>query len=280
MARALPQAKCRAVGPVVFLDHMGPAVIAPGVGFDVRPHPHIGLATVTYLFEGEIVHRDSLGFTQAIRPGAVNLMIAGHGITHSERAGDELRANGGRVHGVQLWVALELDHEECEPSFVHCTAASIETIERDGARIRVLLGEAYGLRSAAQVSSRALLVDVELAPDARLALPDSVQDVAFFVVDGAVSVDEIVCATRALGVRAKGASLAVKAGPAGAHLVLVGGDYLDGQHDRHPRFMEWNFVASTRERIEEAKKRWVNRGFPLVPGDEHERIPLPGEREG
>ncbi len=277
VARALPQAKCRAVGPVVFLDHMGPAEIAPGVGFDVRPHPHIGLATVTYLFEGEIFHRDSLGVTQPIRPGAVNLMIAGRGITHSERAGDEFRAKGGRVHGVQLWVALELSREECEPSFVHFAEASMPTIEREGARIRVLLGEAYGARSPAQVSSRTLLVDVQLAPGATLVLPDSVQDVAFFVVDGAVTVDEIVCARRALGVRAKGESLTVKAGAQGAHLVLVGGDYVDGQYDRHPRFMEWNFVASTRERIDEAKRRWVNREFPLVPGDENERIPLPGE---
>lgn len=278
VARALPQTGCRAVGPVVFLDHMGPAEIPPGRGFDVRPHPHIGLATVTYLFEGEIVHRDSLGVHQAIRPGAVNLMVAGRGITHSERAGDEFRRDGGRVHGVQLWVALQRADEQCEPSFVHHPSDTLPSARVDGASVRVLLGEAFGLRSPAQVSARTLLAEVRVEPGASFALPDSVQDVAFLVIEGAVSLDAVVIEPRSLGVRAQGQrGVTLRAGGEGALVVLVGGDYLDGAYDRTPRLIEWNFVASSRALLDEARARWIARGFPTVPGDEHERIPFPGE---
>jgi redox-sensitive bicupin YhaK (pirin superfamily) len=256
---------------------MGPSTLPPNTGFDVRPHPHIGLATVTYLFDGEIVHRDSLGVRQSIEPGAVNLMIAGAGITHSERASDALRTLGGKIHGVQLWVALEREHEACEPSFAHYPARAMPSLDRGDTRIRVLLGEAYGARSPAQVSSRALLVDARLKRGARLTLPENVQDVAFFVVDGEVYVDDRSFEREALGVRAIGARLEFIARTGDAHVVIVGGDYLDGRYERSPRLMEWNFVASTRERIDDAKRRWVAREFPRVPGDEHERIPLPGE---
>lgn len=278
VARLLPQMGCRAVGPVVFLDHMGPADIAPGRGFDVRPHPHIGLATVTYLFEGEIVHRDSLGVHRPIRPGAVNLMVAGHGITHSERAGDEFRRDGGRVHGVQLWVALQKEHEQCEPSFAHHPAETLPSAQLEGAAVRVLLGEAFGLRSPAQVSAQTLLAEARLEPGARLPLPDSVQDVAFLVIEGSVALDEVVIEPRSLGVRAQGQrAVTLLAGSEGALVVLVGGDYLDGAYDRGPRLIEWNFVASSRALLDAARARWIAREFPTVPGDEVERIPYPGE---
>ncbi|MFN7698562.1 MAG: pirin family protein [Deltaproteobacteria bacterium] len=284
VGRALPQAACRAVGPVVFLDHMGPSELRPGEGFDVRPHPHTGLATFTYLFEGEIVHRDSLGFVQTIRPGAVNVMIAGHGIVHSERATEDTRRDGGRLHGIQLWIALPKVDEACAPSFVHHPADRFETLVNVGARVRVLLGEAFGARSPVELSSRPFFAVCELERGARLETPLHVDDLAVYVVEGEIDASGARLATLDLGVRAPGRSLLLAALEP-SRLVLVGGAHLDGvspsaRGDRSPRQLEWNFVSSTREGLEDAKRRWVRREFPTIPGDDRERIPLPGEREG
>lgn len=283
VARALPQAACRAVGPVVFLDHMGPSDLAAGKGFDVRPHPHVGLATFTYLFEGEIVHRDSLGYVQTIRPGAVNVMIAGGGIVHSERASDETRRDGGRLHGIQLWIALPRVDEACAPSFVHHPEERFETRELGGAAVRVLLGEAYGVRSPVEVSSRPFFAACELEPGARLEAPSDIDDLAVYVVEGAISAGSEPLGPLELAVRASGRPLVIEARER-SRVVLVGGAHLDGvspseRGDRSPRLLEWNFVSSTREGLEDAKRRWVRRAFPTIPGDDRERIPLPGEPE-
>lgn len=283
VGRALPQAACRAVGPVVFLDHMGPSELAPGKGFDVRPHPHIGLATFTYLFEGEIVHRDSLGFVQPIRPGAVNVMIAGRGIVHSERASDDTRRDGGRLHGIQLWIALPKVDEACAPSFVHHPDDRFETRTIGGARVRVLLGEAFGARSPVEVSSRPFFAVAELERGARLEAPVDVEDLAVYVVEGAIDASGARLAALDLAVRTPGRALSIEAIEP-SRIVLVGGAHLDGvspsaRGDRSPRLLEWNFVSSTREGLEDAKRRWVRREFPTIPGDDRERIPLPGEAE-
>ncbi len=288
VARALPQASCRGVGPVVFLDHMGPFDAPKGRGFDVKPHPHIGLATVTYLFEGEVVHRDSLGFVQPIEPGAVNLMIAGHGIVHSERASAAGRREGLRLHGIQLWVALPKEDEACEPSFAHHPAERFPTIvlgDAGGphARARVLLGEAWGRTSPVALSSRALFVVVELDAGASLE-PPKVDDVALYVVEGEVtlglgSAAPLSLVARSLAVREEGASPTLVAASS-ARVVLVGGAHLDGVRTRQPRLLDWNFVSSDRERLEAARERWIRREFPTIPGDSEERVPHPSERAG
>jgi len=281
VGRALPQAGCRAVGPVVFLDHMGPSDIAAGKGFDVRPHPHIGLATVTYLFEGEIVHRDSLGFVQPIRPGAVNVMVAGKGIVHSERASDQTRREGGHLHGIQLWIALPTHDEECDPSFVHHASATlpsteITTPEGAVARVRVLLGEAWGVRSPAVVSSRPFFAIAELNRGARLEVPRAIDDVAIYLASGGITIDDVAITPRQLAVRAEDRAMSFVATEP-SRVVLVGGPHLEGVRSRNPRHLEWNFVSSSKERLEDAKRRWVARAFPTIPGDDQERIPLPGE---
>lgn len=280
VGRALPQTGCRAVGPTVFLDHMGPNDVPPGKGFDVRPHPHIGLATVTYLFEGEIMHRDSLGFVQPIRPGAVNVMVAGRGIVHSERATEETRRDGARLHGIQLWIALPKEDEEMEPSFVHHPASGFPTLElgaEGGPRVsaRVLLGEAWGASSPAVITSRPLFAVADLEAGATLEVP-GVEDVCVYVVSGAITVGDTAVGPRELAVRAEGRATSVHA-QEDSRIVFVGGPHLDGVRSRNPRHLEWNFVSSSRERLDEAKRRWVRREFPTVPGDDQERIPLPGE---
>jgi redox-sensitive bicupin YhaK (pirin superfamily) len=269
--RLLPALGRRQVGPFVFLDVMGgPEVgFAAGAGLDVRPHPHIGLATVTYLFAGEIVHRDSLGSCQPIRPGDLNWMIAGRGIAHSERTSDEVRRRGGPLHGIQLWVALPDDAEEVEPSFDHHPAATVPTARVAGATVRVLAGEAFGLHSPARTLSPMAYVDLALDDGAGLEIPADHPERALLVVDGAVEVGDRRCASSELVVLAAGRPAPVRAAAGAARVLLLAGSPLG------PRHVWWNFVSSSRDRIEEAKQAWRERRFPPVPGDEVERIPLP-----
>jgi redox-sensitive bicupin YhaK (pirin superfamily) len=272
VTRMLPQAKRRFVGPFVFVDHMGPAVIQPQHSLDVRPHPHIGLATVTYLFEGAIVHRDSTGCVQRIEPGDVNWMTAGRGIVHSERTPEDLRGRSAPMHGVQTWVALPLEFEDAAPSFVHCPARDLPLIERPGASIRVIAGHAFGQRSPAPVLSDTLYCALEMQAGAALDVAPEHAERAVLLAQGTVEIDGEVAQAGDLAVLAGNATI-VATTP--AQLMLLGGAPLG------ERFLWWNFVASTRERIESAKTEWGaytgtagSRQFPHVPG-ETEFIPLP-----
>jgi len=267
--RALPSMKRRLVGPFIFFDHMGPASLAPGQGMDVRPHPHIGLATVTYLFHGEIVHRDSLGSVQSIRPGDVNWMIAGRGIVHSERSNDEERPRGVHMHGIQSWVALPLEHEETDPRFEHHPAATIPRIVKSGATLDVIAGSAFGARSPASVLSPTLYVHAKLDAGASLTVDDEHAERAVYVVEGAVTCDGVDFETGHLLVLRHGVAATFTA-KGGARLMLIGGARLEGE-----RHIFWNFVSSSEARLEKAKSDWQNEKFPLVPGDALERIPLP-----
>lgn len=269
--RVLPAAALRAVGPFVFVDHMGPVTLPAGHGLDVRPHPHINLATVTYLFDGEIVHRDSLGTTQTITPGAVNWMTAGHGIVHSERSPDAARPAGASMHGLQLWVALPTAHEEVAPSFQHHPASTIPAVERDGARLRVIAGTAYGVTSPVALLSPLFYVDASLDDGASLDVPDGHDGRAAYVVDGAISVDGARCEVGTMVVFREGAAARITAVGA-TRAVLLGGAHLDGE-----RHIWWNFVSSSLARIEAAKRDWREGRFPVVPGDEREFIPLPDD---
>ena len=272
--RALPFAARRTVGPFIFFDHMGPASLAPGHGIDVRPHPHIALATVTYLFEGEIVHRDSLGSFQPIRPGDVNWMLAGQGIVHSERTGDAVRRSGGPLHGIQSWVALPRAQEQAQPAFHHHPAATLPRVERPGADIRVVAGHAYGARSPVGVLSPTLYVAATIESGAVLDVDPDHAERAVYVVEGEIAVGE-----RDDRRFAPGTMIVLRPGPATlralapTRLVVVGGAPLDGE-----RHIWWNFVSSSDEQMEQAKRDWRDRNlarFPKVPGDEHEFIPLP-----
>jgi hypothetical protein len=265
--RILPYAKRRMVGPFIFLDEFGPVALPAGQGIDVRPHPHIGLATVTYLFAGEILHRDSLGSVQAIRPGAVNWMTAGRGIVHSERSGDEERARDKQLHGMQSWVALPLEHEAAAPSFFHHAEAALPVIERDGVWLRLIAGRAYGESAPVAVFSDLFYLHAEFEAGAALELPEEHAERAFYVVSGALRVGGADYAPATMGV--------VKPGPArltataASRVMLLGGAPLEGR-----RHIWWNFVASSPARIEQAKADWKAGRFPAVPGDD-EVMPLP-----
>lgn len=272
VARILPSPKRRMVGPFTFLDHMGPIVLAPGVGFDVRPHPHIGLSTVTYFLAGENVHRDSLGTVQVNRPGDVNLMTAGRGVVHSERADPAFRATGGQMHGVQLWLALPDANEDDPPSFEHHPEATLPAIApAPGATGRVLLGAAFGARSPIRHPSDPLLVDLRLDAGRPIALSiepgADVPERALFVIDGALELGGETLVTNQLGVLCSRSVQVTATAPTRA--LLLGGPAMP------PRFMEWNFVASSRERIERASDRWKARQFPAIPTDDQEFIPWP-----
>jgi hypothetical protein len=256
------------VGPFIFLDEFGPVALPAGRGIDVRPHPHIGLATVTYLFAGEILHRDSLGSVQAIRPGAVNWMTAGRGIVHSERSGDEERARDKQLHGMQSWVALPLEHEATEPSFIHHAEAALPVIERDGVWLRLIAGRAYGESAPVAVYSDLFYLHAELAGGARVDLPNDHAERAFYVVSGAVTLDGTAYGPATMAVVRPGAAARLQAAEP-SRVMLLGGAPLEGA-----RHIWWNFVASTPERIEEAKADWKAGRFPGVPGDE-DFIPLP-----
>jgi redox-sensitive bicupin YhaK (pirin superfamily) len=268
VARVLPAAERRMVGPFVFLDQMGPADFAPGSGIDVRPHPHIGLATVTYLFRGEILHRDSLGSVQPIRPGEINWMTAGQGIAHSERTPPAIRASGGTLAGLQSWIALPKDDEETAPSFAHHGAAALPVVDGEGRRVRVLIGTIYGARSPVRTFSETLYADVSLTSGATLPVPAEPEERALYLVKGTVEIAGEAIAPGRLLVLRPAAKIAVIARSA-ARLMLLGGAKLDG-----PRHLWWNFVSSSRERIEQAKADWRDGRFPPVPGD-GEFIPLP-----
>lgn len=268
--RALPAAERQMVGPFVFFDQVGPGEFLTGRGLDVRPHPHIGLSTVTYLFEGAIHHRDSVGTDQSIEPGDVNWMTAGRGITHSERTALPSRVHANRLSGIQSWVALPKGREEDAPDFAHHGAAALPVIEDAGARLRLVAGEGWGLRSPVRTASALFYADVVLAAGAQVPMPDAHEERGAYVVEGAVEVAGVRFeAGRMLLFRA-GDAVSLRAGEAGARLLLLGGAVMDG-----PRFLFWNFVSSSRERIEQAKADWKAGRFGTVPGDEKEFIPLP-----
>jgi redox-sensitive bicupin YhaK (pirin superfamily) len=266
--RVLPSFQKPMVGPFIFVDHMGPIRLAPGSGMDVRPHPHIGLATVTYLFEGEILHRDSLGSVQAIRPGDVNWMVAGRGIAHSERTPPELRAAGPRAHGLQTWAALPKNREEVEPSFAHHPASSLPVVEMPGATVHVIAGHAFGARSPVEVLTDTLYAAAELAPGAALSLPAEHAERGVYVVEGSATIGDATVEESELAVLEEGREVEIHASVS-TTLMLLGGAKMDG-----PRFIWWNFVSSSKERIERAKADWRDDRFPPIPG-ETERIPLP-----
>ena len=267
--RLLPAAANRMVGPFIFLDHMGPAVMERGEGMDVRPHPHIALATVTYLFEGEIIHRDTLGSELAIHPGDVNWMLAGRGIAHSERSSPEARARGVRIHGIQSWVALPTAHEEDAPAFAHHPASTLPKVRREGAELTVIAGTAYGARSPVGVLSPTLYVDARLEAGARLTVDNGHPQRAVHVAEGSARIGDRLIGPGVMAVLRPGAEVTVEAEEP-SRLMLLGGAPLDG--DRH---IWWNFVSSSKERIERAKDDWRNGRFGKVPGDEREFIPLP-----
>jgi redox-sensitive bicupin YhaK (pirin superfamily) len=268
--RLLPSLPKQAVGPFIFFDHMGPALQAAGSGMDVRPHPHIGLATVTYLYEGEILHRDSLGSVQVIRPGDVNWMTAGRGVVHSERTPDGTRARGQTLHGIQTWFALPKAYEEAEPAFFHHPAATLPLIEAPGLCLRVVAGRAYGLTSPVATFGDTLYVAGELEAGARFDVPAEHEERAVYVAEGSIELDGQTLERGQMAILAPGSMVDVSA-LADARLMLLGGAPLDG-----PRHIWWNFVASSKERIEEAKQRWAAGEFPKVPG-ETEFIPLPAK---
>ncbi|HEY6451672.1 MAG TPA: pirin family protein [Steroidobacteraceae bacterium] len=269
--RALPSDGCRSIGPFVFFDHFGPTSFAAGRGLDVRPHPHIGLATVTYLFEGEIVHRDSLGNAQVISPGAVNWMVAGAGIVHSERTAADTRRAPSSLTGIQSWVALPLETEECAPSFVHHAAKSLPVIENAGRRIRLIAGALFGERSPVATLSPMGYADADLDAGAQLAFPAEYVECALYLVEGAIDLaGQRIEAPRLLVLRA-GEPVRLRAATR-ARVMLLAGEPLG------PRHVWWNFVSSSHERIEAAKSAWRAGRFEAVPGDEEEFIPLPRER--
>ncbi|TAL92041.1 MAG: pirin family protein [Paraburkholderia sp.] len=266
--RVLPAMAARLIGPFIFFDHMGPATLAPGVGLDVRPHPHIGLATVTYLFEGTIMHRDSLGSEQKIVPGDVNWMTAGRGIVHSERTPAEDRGRGLTMHGVQTWVALPLAHEDDEPSFEHHAAATLPQIERNGVTLRVIAGTAFGHTAPTTTFSGTLYVAATFNPGGAFALEPEHDERGVYLVEGDLRIDGEPLEAGQMAVLTPGETVTL-ASANGATAMLLGGEKLDGE-----RFIEWNFVASSREKIERAKTAWTNQEMGKVPG-ETEWIPLP-----
>ena len=266
--RVLPSRRCRHVGPFVFFDHLGPVDLPAGRGLDVRPHPHIGLATVTYLYEGALTHRDSLSNDQVIRPGDVNWMTTGRGIVHSERTPDVERAAGHRMHGIQTWVALPQVDAEAEPEFHHHAASVLPELERDGVRLRVIAGRAFGMTSPVHVYAPTLYVDVELVRGATLVVPPEYAERAIYVVAGDVSVDGAPVPVGQMLVVPGGGDVKISVTTA-ARVFLCGGAPLDGE-----RFLWWNFVASEKQRIERAKADWVAQRLGQVPG-ETEFIPLP-----
>lgn len=271
--RALPSMRRRLVGPFIFFDHMGPADLPAGVGMDVRPHPHIALATITYLLEGVVFHRDSLGTAMAIHPGDVNWMIAGRGIVHSERTPPEVRAAGHRSHGLQAWVALRKEEEELEPRFVHHSASSLPRIELPGVDVRLVSGSAYGQAAPTPTLTPTIYADARISAGASLEVPDGYEQRAVYVVSGQIECGDAAGAARAdegtMLVFRGGARARVRA-TTDARVMILGGAPIDGE-----RHIWWNFVSSSKERIERAKSDWKEGRFPKVPGDDAEHIPLP-----
>lgn len=264
--RVLPHIECRSVGPFVFFDHMGPAEFPPGEGIQVRPHPHIGLATVTYLFEGEIIHRDSLGYVQAIQPGAINLMTAGRGIVHSERAGDDLDTTS-RLHGLQIWIALPEEDQECDPDFRHYPASDIPRFEQNGVELALMMGSAFGRTSPVRTYSEIVYLDCRFSAGSRLEVPADWEELGVYAVRGTIRVNGTPCTGHTMVVAEAGEALALSADQ-DCHAVVLGGRPLGR------RIVWWNLVSTSRERIEQAKRDWKEGRFDKVPG-ETEFIPLP-----
>jgi len=267
--RALPHSRRRMVGPFIFFDHFGPAEFHSGQGIDVRPHPHIGLATVTYLFEGEIMHRDSLGSAVPIRPGEVNWMTAGRGIVHSERTAPEHRREGEPIHGLQCWVALRAAEEERLPGFSHHDSTTLPVVRHNGTTVRVVAGSIYGERSPVETLMETLFADVNLTAGTALPFDPSAEERAAYLISGEVEIAGDRFAPGRLLVFRPGDAITITA-ESDAHLVLLGGAAMEG-----PRHIWWNFVSSRKERIEQAKADWKLARFDTVPGDDKEFIPLP-----
>ncbi len=266
--RTLPAPVRQRVGPFIFFDHMGPVDFAPASGVAVRTHPHIGLATITYLLAGQIMHRDSLGNAQVIEKGAINWMTAGRGIVHSERSPEELKRSGSHLHGIQAWVALPAELEETGPRFEHYPAEEVPEANADGARLRVIVGNAFGLSSPVRASSETLYVEADHDIGADLTLPGGIDELAVYVVDGTVSIGECEVGAGSMAVVQADIAAQVRAGAA-SKIMLLGGATLPGK-----RYLWWNFVSSSQERLQQAKSDWREKRFPDVPG-ETEFIPLP-----
>jgi len=267
--RALPSAQRQMVGPFIFFDQMGPSEFLLGSGMDVRPHPHIGLSTVTYLFDGEIMHRDSLGTELPIRPGELNWMTAGRGIVHSERTSQELRGVGSKLFGIQSWVALSAQDEETRPDFVHYDAGEMPVITGDGKTVRLIAGSILGARSPVRMSSPMFDADVALQAGSSVPLDPDYDERAVYTISGEVEIAGDVFPPGQLLVFRPGDRITVRARN-DARFMMLGGEPMDG-----PRFIWWNFVSSRQDRIEQAKADWTAARFDSVPGDEDEFIPLP-----
>lgn len=268
--RALPTVKRRLVGPFIFFDRMGPAVLKDGDALDVRPHPHIGLSTVTYLFDGHIRHRDSLGTEMVIKPGDVNLMTAGRGIVHSERSPEEERNGPLSISGVQTWLALSEQFEEIDPHFYHTNAPDLPLMEDREFNGRLIIGSMHGVSSPVIQHAETLYADIEVLPGGRFHIPPTTEERAIYTLRGNVGIGgDVFPPDRLLAFR-PGDDIVVQAGPEGAHFMLFGGAALGSK-----RYVWWNFVSSSRERIEQAKEEWRTGRFDIVPGDEEEFIPLP-----
>lgn len=267
--RVLPVAGRRKVGPWVFFDHMGPADFAPGQGINVRPHPHINLATVTYLFSGNILHRDSLGTRSVIAPGDINLMVAGRGIVHSEREEDEALARPRHLDGLQLWLALPESDEEIDPAFFHYPASDIPRVTEDGVAVSLMMGAAFGLRSPVRIYAETLYAEARLRFGRRLQAPMGVAERAVYVCAGELGIEGLRVHEHEMAVLTPGAHVVLEALSPDVHFVIIGGETLSERH------IDWNFVSSRPERILQARADWKEGRFPKVPGDEVEFIPLP-----
>lgn len=265
--RCLPTTQRKMVGPWIFFDHMGPAEFPAGQGINVRPHPHVNIATVTYLFEGEILHRDSLGSLQAIRPGDLNLMVTGSGIVHSERERPEVTAVPHRLHGLQLWLALPEKDEEIDAAFYHYPAADIPAVNVNGVPVRVMMGTAFGVTSPVKVFAETLYVEAHLHAGQTLVLPKA-DERAVYVAQGSLKARDTDIAEHAMAVFSDAEGVVLEA-TSESRIAIIGGEHLG------KRFIEWNFVSSRQARIEQAKRDWKAGRFPEVPGDEVEFIPLP-----
>lgn len=266
--RLLPTTELRSVGPFVFFDHLGPAVFPPGEGLDVRPHPHIGLATITYIFEGEITHRDSLGVVQQIRPNEINWMTAGKGISHSERTPPEVRQKGHTLHALQLWVALPEKDEQITPSFTHYDSDALPLLREGDKSIRVMIGKAFGIESAVKAYSQTLYVEVNLKAGERIIVPEHIEERAVYVISGCLIAKATTIPVHTMVVFDQTPSIELTANE-DSTLIFIGGEPLG------KRFMWWNLVSTRNDLLESAKRSWREGSFPKVPG-ETEFIPLPG----
>ncbi len=277
VTRLLPDIRVRSVGPFIFFDYFGPVTFPPGMGIDVRPHPHIGLATVTYLFEGSQMHRDTLGSVQEIKPGDINWMTAGRGIAHSERTGDAVRAEGHKLHGIQTWVGLPTADEEAEPHFQHFTAEALPQRQDNDVEIRLMVGSAFGLTSPVKTFSPIFYADLYFGIGGGFHYTVEHEERGFFVIEGEVQTGADIQGVEiyragSMAMLDKGQEISMYA-EYPARVILFGGAPLDG-----PRHIWWNFVSSSRERIERAKQDWKDGAFGLIPGDDQEFIPLPEDK--